>query len=147
LRYVWIVRDDKVRQAISYWKARESGVWGQRGPRPTIPLKTPAFDFAGIDALLQTVLAEEAAIGRFCAESGIAPHRVVYEQLARDYAPTTRALLAFLGIPDAASRPIADPRTQKLADAESDEWAARFRELQARRAGDAAPDVVRRTGS
>ncbi|HET7093582.1 MAG TPA: Stf0 family sulfotransferase, partial [Thermomicrobiales bacterium] len=132
LRYVWISRDDKARQAISYWKARESGVWGQRGPRPTIPLKTPEFDFAGIDALFQTVLAEEAAIDRYCAENGIKPHRVVYEALARDYAPTTRAALTFLGIPDADTLPIADPRTQKLADAESDRWAERFREMQAR---------------
>jgi LPS sulfotransferase NodH len=131
LRYVWIARDDKARQAISYWKARESGVWGQRGPRPTVPLKTPEFDYAGIDNLLQTVLTEEAAIGRYFAEGGIAPHQVVYERLARDYAPTTRALLSFLGIPDADTLTIADPRTQKLADAESDAWATRFREMQA----------------
>ncbi len=127
VRWVWITRDDKVRQAVSYWKARESGVWGQRGSRRTIPLKEPEFDEAGIARLLETVLREEDAIGRFFAANGIVPCRIVYETLAADYEPTTRGLLACLGIPVPPDLAIADPRTRKLADSASDAWAERFR--------------------
>lgn len=134
VRWVWITRDDKVRQAVSYWKARESGVWGQSGSRRTIAVKEPEFDEAGIARLLETVLREEEAIGRFFAEHGIAPCRVVYETLAADYEPTTRTLLACLGIPVPADLTIADPRTKKLADGSSDAWAERFRARQAARA-------------
>ena len=29
LHFVWVTREDKVRQAISWFKARQTGVWGQ----------------------------------------------------------------------------------------------------------------------
>lgn len=135
LRYVWITRDDKVRQAISYWKARESGVWGQRGERRTRPLKPPAFDFAGIDELRRRVEREEAAIAGYFAESGIVPWHVVYEDLVRAYEPTTRAILGYLGIAPDASFVLADPRTEKLADRQTDDWVERYQLMKAASVG------------
>ena len=58
LRYIWITRRDKVRQAVSYWKAVQSGVWANLDgfavtASTVLQPRVPAFDFRGIDWLLQ----------------------------------------------------------------------------------------------
>ncbi|MGI9254621.1 MAG: Stf0 family sulfotransferase [Thermomicrobiales bacterium] len=142
LHYLWITRDDTVRQAISYWKAKETGIWGQeqaragrtgqgrrqfvKGVRETG--KTPEYDEQGIADLYHSILEEDAATGAFFRESGIAPMHVVYEEFVRDYEPTTRRMLDFLGIEVPSDLVIGQPRTVKLADDTTDEWATRFRE-------------------
>ncbi|MCC2629268.1 MAG: hypothetical protein K0S14_2918 [Thermomicrobiales bacterium] len=119
LHFVWVTREDKVRQAISWFKARQTGVWGQDqeqsapklgrawrlGDEPLQPGEL-AFDYDGIAALMRQAEAEDAAIGQFFATSGIEPFRVVYEEFTPHYG------------------------TAKLADDRTDEWVARFRELQ-----------------
>ena len=64
LHLVWVTREDKVRQAISWFKARQTGVWGQDqgqsapklgrawrlGDEPLQPGEL-AFDYDGIAAL------------------------------------------------------------------------------------------------
>jgi LPS sulfotransferase NodH len=141
LHYLWITRDDTVRQAISYWKAKETGIWGQeqaragrtgqgrrqfvKGVRETG--KTPEYDEQGIAALYQSILEEDAATGAYFRDGGIEPMHIVYEQFVRDYEPTTRRMLDFLGIDVPDTIVIGQPRTMKLADDTTDEWAARFR--------------------
>ena len=149
LHYLRITRRDKIRQAISYWKAKETGVWGReparagrtgqgrraavKGSRQTG--RRPAFDYAGIDGLLQAILAEEAGIEAFFREAGIAPMHVVYEELADRYEETTREVLRFLGIEVPAGLVLGQPRTVKLADDETEEWVARFAAMRAEAAG------------
>jgi LPS sulfotransferase NodH len=142
LHLVWVSREDKARQAISWFKARQTGVWGQgegqevpklgaawrRAEAPLLPGEL-AFDYDGIAALLRQAEAEDAAIGRFCAEIGKAPFRVVYEEFSPRYEETIGDLLRWLGIPPPDDLALPKPRTVRLADDRTDEWAARFREL------------------
>lgn len=144
LHYIWATRNDKLRQAISWFKARQTGVWGQGkgqqepklgrawrlGDEPLQPGEL-AFDFAGIAALLQQAEAEDAAIAAYFTEAGITPYRVVYEEFAPRYEEATLDLLRWLGIEPPESLTLAGPRTVPLADERTDEWVARFRELQA----------------
>jgi trehalose 2-sulfotransferase len=141
LHYFWITRDDTVRQAISYWKAKETGIWGQeqaragrtgqgrrkevKGSRQTG--KTVEYGENGIAELYRSIIEEDAAIAAYFERSGLQPMHIVYEQFVRDYEPTTRRMLAFLGIEPPADLVIGQPRTVKLADDTTDEWAARFR--------------------
>jgi LPS sulfotransferase NodH len=141
---IWATRDDKVRQAISWFKARQTGVWGQGreqaapklgrawrlGDEPLQPGEL-AFDFAGIAALVRQAEAEDAAIAAFCARAGITPFRVVYEAFSPRYEETMLALLDWMGIAHPAELQLPKPRTVRLADDRTDEWVARFRELQA----------------
>jgi trehalose 2-sulfotransferase len=146
-RFFRITREDTVRQAISYWKAKQTGVWGQeearagrtgqgrrravKGSRQTG--KEPAYDYAGIAALLAEIEDGEAGIARFFADTGFAPMHVVYEQFVRDYEGTTRRMLDHLGIVPPPDLEIGRPRTVKLADDTSEAWAARFRAERAER--------------
>jgi LPS sulfotransferase NodH len=143
LHFVWVTREDKVRQAISWFKARQTGVWGQDhgqsapklgrawrlGDEPLQPGEL-AFDYDGIAALMRQAEAEDAAIGQFFATSGIEPFRVVYEEFTPHYEETILALLRWLGVTPPPDLTLPNPRTVKLADDRTDEWVARFRELQ-----------------
>jgi LPS sulfotransferase NodH len=147
VRFFRITRDDTVRQAISYWKAKETGVWGQeearagrtgqgrrrivKGSRQTG--REPVYDYEGIAALLAEIEDGEAGIARFFDGSGIEPMHVVYEKFVRDYEGTTRRMLAHLGIAPPPDLEIGRPRTVKLADDTSEAWAARFRAERAER--------------
>jgi LPS sulfotransferase NodH len=143
LHLVWVTREDKVRQAISWFKARQTGVWGQGlgqsapklgrawrlGNEPLQPGEL-AFDFDGIATLVRQAEAEDAAIGQFFATSGIEPFRVVYEEFSPRYEETVFALLRWLGVAPPTDLALPDPRTVRLADDRTDEWVARFRALQ-----------------
>jgi LPS sulfotransferase NodH len=143
LHLVWVTREDKVRQAISWFKARQTGVWGQDqgqttpklgrawrlGDEPLQPGEL-AFDFDGIANLVRQAEAEDAAIGQFFAASGIEPFRVIYEEFSPRYEETIFALLRWLGVTPPPDLALPDPRTVRLADDRTDEWVVRFRELQ-----------------
>jgi LPS sulfotransferase NodH len=143
LHLVWVTREDKVRQAISWFKARQTGLWGQDpgqsapklgrawrlGDEPLEPGEL-AFNYDGIAALVRQAEAEDAAIGQFFAASGIAPFRVVYEEFTPRYEETILTLLRWLGVTPPPDLSLPNPRTVKLADDRTDEWVARFRELQ-----------------
>jgi LPS sulfotransferase NodH len=149
LHLVWVTREDKVRQAISWFKARQTGVWGQDqgqiapklgrawrlGDEPLQPGEL-AFDYDGIAALVRQAEAEDAAIGQFFATNGIEPFRIVYEEFTPRYEETIFALLRWLGITPPTDLTLPNPRTVKLADDRTDEWVARFHELQAAGAPD-----------
>lgn len=142
VRILWATRDDKLRQAISWFKARQTGIWGQGrgveepklgrawrlGDEPLQPGEL-AFDYAGIAALLQQAEAEDTAIGAWLAAAGFTPYRVVYEEYAPRYSAATAEILDWMGI---AHPPLdlPDPRTVRLADDRTDEWVARFRDEQ-----------------
>jgi trehalose 2-sulfotransferase len=143
LHLIWVSRDDKVRQAISWFKARQTGVWGQHQGQETVKLgaawrlgdeslqpRELAFDYDGIAALVRQAEAEDAAIGHFIADCGREPFKVVYEEFSPRYEETVFALLRWMDVMIPPDLTLANPRTVKLADDRTDEWVARFRELQ-----------------
>jgi trehalose 2-sulfotransferase len=142
LQLIWNTREDKVRQAISWFKARQTGVWGQDQGTDTVKLGAAwrhgdeplqpgelAFDYDGIAALVQQAEEEDAAIGRFLSDSGIEPFKVVYEEFAPRYEEMVFDLLRWMGIEPPLDMGLPNPRTVRLADDRTGEWVERFREL------------------
>lgn len=144
LHYLWATRDDKLRQAISWFKARQTGVWGQAegsddvklgrawrlGDEPLQPGEL-AFDYDGISELLAQAEQEDAAIASFFATAGITPYRVVYEEFSPNFGEKTRDILHWLGIESPPDLALAKPRTVRLADDRTDEWEAHFQRMRA----------------
>jgi trehalose 2-sulfotransferase len=133
VRYVRVVRREKIRQAISLWKAIQTASWreDEAAGRPHVE---SAFDFTAIDHLTRQLLAQERAWQRFFAAAGVAPWTVVYEEFVAAYEPTVRAVLDFLGVEAPPDVKIELPRMARQADATSDAWFARYRDERARRA-------------
>jgi LPS sulfotransferase NodH len=111
LRYVQMIRRDKLAQAVSLWTAIQTQVWrfGEE------PIAEPVYSFAAIRHLVGWLEAGERGWTEWLR--GRDPDVVVYEDFARDPAPTISILA---GVP-APPAPL-----QRQSGSRSRDWAARF---------------------
>jgi hypothetical protein len=126
LRYVWVTRRDKVRQAVSLVKARQSSQWKAMSPQPQ-RADVASYDFGLVDSALRTIVDEECAWEEYFTHAGVTPVTVVYEDFVRDYESTVRGLLDHLETPLPNEFVFPAPRLHKQADRVSEEWVERYR--------------------
>lgn len=156
LTFVRVVRANKVRQAVSLWKAVQTATWredqvsaelgsieedgGSQPYRSFIEEHRPQlrFHYRAIDHLLDQLLREEAAWDAFFEHAGIEPILVLYENFAADYETSTLHLLERLGIscPDGFEF---EPRMKRQSDRINDDWTRRYSELRLGRDFDLVP--------
>lgn len=139
LRYVQITRDDKVRQAVSLWKAVQTQAWRKDDPgaRPTIE---PTFSFRAINYLVRLLTAHDASWDAYFLGLGHDPLKVTYEELAAAPGPTVTRVLAHLGVEVPGDVRFDGPRLVAQADELSEEWVRRVHEhLVALESPDARP--------
>ena len=125
-RYVYITREDQIRQAVSWVRARQSGVWDQRSPR--VELAPPSYDFEAIRKRLEVIRSGEAGWEAWFAKSGIEPLRIRHEQLMAEFEPTVRRVLRHIGVEEADTVPVPEPVWRPLSGPERDLWTKRFRD-------------------
>ena len=127
--YLFVERRDKVVQAISRVKAEQSGLWHREADGSVREqggeYRRPQYDRAAIEASIAETTAHLAEWRKWFAHEGITPLAQTYEELSTDPAGTIRALLTALGRDPSAADQIV-PRTSKLADAVSRDWAERY---------------------
>ena len=155
LTFVRVVRANKVRQAVSLWKAVQTATWredqasakaasvedGDSPPyRAFIEEHRPQlrFHYKAIDHLLEQLLIEEASWDAFFEHAGIKPVLVLYENFAADYETSTLRLLDRLDLapPDGFEF---EPRMKKQSDQINDDWTKRYSDLRLGRDFDLAP--------
>jgi len=126
--HIFITRRNKVRLAVSWWRAIQSGEWhipiGEQ--RKSVDLSN-AYSFDAINHLYMECSMREAGIQEFFAEGGITPLNIFYEDFDQNYEGTIRTVLDYLEL-DSISVGITPPTLKKTADAISEEWVQRFRE-------------------
>jgi trehalose 2-sulfotransferase len=127
LRYVQITREDKVRQAVSLWKAVQTQAWRADGER-TEPAAEPVFSFRAINYLVRLLTAHDASWDAYFLGLGRPPLKVTYEELAADQGPVVRRVLAHLGIPAPEPLSLPPPRLSAQADELSEDWVRRVHE-------------------
>jgi LPS sulfotransferase NodH len=122
-----MTRRNKVRLAVSWWKAIQSHEWHrERGARPEDADLADAYSFDAISQLFAESVMREAGVAAFLSEARIAPLTIVYEDFVLDYEGTVRRVLEHVGL-DASAVAIAAPAYEKLADELSERWVQRFR--------------------
>jgi trehalose 2-sulfotransferase len=145
LTFVRVVRANKVRQAVSLWKAVQTATWredqasakaasleedGSPPYRNFIEEHRPQlrFHYRAIEHLLEQILIEESRWDAFFEHSGIKPVLVLYENFAADYETSTLRLLERLGLspPDGFEF---EPRMRRQSDNINDDWVKRYSEL------------------
>ena len=142
LRYIWIRRRDKVRQAVSLWKALQTWTWRQEdlSPRPNVSAgsRKPVFHFKAIDHLVQQIETDEAAWQHYFRSYDIQPFTVEYEELTVAYEEVDLEILQFIGIPISEDFVFIEPRMRRQADALSEEWVQRYHGLKSEQGLDKA---------
>lgn len=145
LTFVRVVRANKLRQAVSLWKAVQTATWredqasakvasieedGAPPYRDFIEEHRPQlrFHYRAIAHLLDRILAEEAFWDAFFEHCDIHPMLVLYENFEADYETSTLHLLDRLDLspPDDFAF---EPRMKRQSDSINDDWARRFSEL------------------
>jgi trehalose 2-sulfotransferase len=151
-RTILTTRRDKVRQAISWWKASKTGIWGQRNTRSSLlheetPQELEAyfekwakgsnlshekvpqeleFNFAEIERFRKLIVDLEFRMDLFFFMHDIEPFTVVYEDFASSYEETTLQVLDYLRIPVPRYLVLGEPLFQKQADEQTEEWVQRY---------------------
>ena len=127
-KHIYMTRRNKVRLAVSWWKAIQSQEWHrERGKLPVAAELKDKYSYEAIAHLFAECSMREAAIQEFFSEGAIVPLTIVYEDFILSYEPTLRSILDYLGIPDAQELPIPLPPLQQLSDDLSEVWVQRFR--------------------
>jgi trehalose 2-sulfotransferase len=128
LRYVQMTRRDKVRQAVSLWKAVQTQAWREDRDAADRPAVEPAFSFGAINYLVRLLTAHDASWDAYFLGLGRAPLKVTYEELASDAEPVVRRVLAHLGMEPPAGFAVEAPPLKVQADAVSEDWVRRYHE-------------------
>jgi LPS sulfotransferase NodH len=113
LRYIHIVRRDKIRQAISTWRAQTSGTWHWPVGSDADPGQVP-YDFEAINHQLRFVIAEDWQWQMHFERYGITPLTVYYEDYILDRPGHLQRIADFLGVPGTPA-PLVD-RIQVMRD-------------------------------
>jgi len=157
LTFVRVVRANKVRQAVSLWKAVQTATWREdhagaeagsvagngaayqnfiEEHRPQL-----RFHYRAIDHLLNQLLKEEASWDAFFEHSGIEPILLLYENFAADYEPSTLHLLERLDLTPPPGFQF-EPRMKRQSDRINDDWTKRYCHLRLGRDFDLDPVPV-----
>ncbi len=122
-RWIWIRREDRVAQAVSWARALQTGRWAshQRALRPAI------YRSRQISRLLHTIEASERAWQEFFERGGIEPLELVYEELVVSPAASVAAVLTRLGVSAPPPLQIDGLPQARQGDATNARWIARFR--------------------
>lgn len=127
LRYIQITREDKVRQAVSLWKAVQTQAW-RRENGETLPTPQPMFSFRAINYLVRLLTAHDASWDAYFLGLGKPSLKLTYEELAADQAPVVHRVLDYLGIPAPDPLALPSPRLSVQADELSEDWVRRVHE-------------------
>jgi len=122
---VFLTRADKLRQAISWYRAIHKNTWwcidGEHDPR-TRTYEDPPFHYASIKRYEGLLHEYEAAWQRLFIEIGIRPLRIEYDEISSDLQSTVKNVLQFLGTSYLVGRPVGHPRLKRQSDQLTDEW-------------------------
>jgi trehalose 2-sulfotransferase len=160
LTFVRVLRANKVRQAVSLWKAIQTATWRQKGgdeadPVAGVPedadvppykafldeqVPTLRFNYNAISHLLTQILRDEARWDAFFEHVRIKPVLVLYENFAADYETSTFNVLERLGLSLPEGFKV-EPRIKSQSDGINDDWARRYSELRLGTEFDLVPAV------
>lgn len=118
VHWVRIGRADRVRQAVSIVRAKQTGLWTADGDA----VGEPTYDAADIAANVAAIARDEASWDRYLAGLGAQPFTVTYENLDADYDGVMGAVLSHLGV----HAEVPPRQLRRQADGVNDEWVARF---------------------
>jgi LPS sulfotransferase NodH len=126
LRVVKVDRRDRVRQAVSWLRVVQTGIWVVSDTEPAPPDSAVSYDRGWIDGLIDAIEQADTGWRGLFADLDLEPITVVYEDLVGDgYDDAIQAVLRHAGV-DATDLTIPTPRTNRQADAITEEWVARY---------------------
>lgn len=136
LHYVFISRSDKVRQAVSLWRALQTWVWrkeqGAPGDEP-LPASRTVYSFDAIDHLLDQLRRHEDGWRGFFFRIGREPLQLFYEEVAGDVQGAVGRVLDTLGVDPPTGWSPGGGAPTRQSDELSESWVQNYLEDVSRR--------------
>jgi LPS sulfotransferase NodH len=130
LHCIWLTRRDKIRQAVSYVKASQSGIWHSTQVHKK-PRKELTYDVKAIGEAIQYLAWQDTLWQDYFAQSAIAPLTLVYEDFSQKPAETVDQIIKYLKITKPAHWSMNEIKQgEKMGDSASEEWVKRYVEQQ-----------------
>ena len=130
LRYIWITRRDKVRQAISWMKFLQGTAWYWEEETPQA---IPNLEFK-LDVIREFIIqtaTHETAWQEYFRQNQIQPYIVSYEDFITAYETTAKEIIEYFGVPHREEIVSGERYLKKQADKLTEEWVQKFLELYA----------------
>ena len=126
LHVIDVKRRDRLRQAISYVRLVQTGVFVVIKDWQPESAGEPVYDYETIEAVIGRIEEGERGWAEFY-KLGVTPYEVVYEDLLTTDGMdrTLRGLVRHLGVEPNFDAPPA-PRSSVQADATTEQWVARY---------------------
>lgn len=123
LKYIYVTRQSKLRQAVSLWIALQTQRWRLDTPIPPIEtVREPIFHFEAIDFLRRQLIEQDAAWRRFFTAAGIAPLMLDYEQFSLNLPDALMRIVEFLELGCEPFDRFVQPLLLKQANSRSEEF-------------------------
>ncbi len=129
-QHIYLTRRNKIRQAVSWWKAIKDNVWHLESSQEYMDEKEfydENYDFAALKHLFTEATLRECAMQEYFSNYNIRPMTFVYEDMAKNFKSTIEQVLDYLGI-ERDKVQVKDSFYKKTATSNSEIWVQRFRE-------------------
>jgi trehalose 2-sulfotransferase len=136
LHVVHVTRRDHIRQAVSWARMAQDGVWVVSDDEPARPIGPPQYDFDLISGLEALIVESERGWRDLFDELGLTPYEVVYEELVAEdgYRCAVLGVLQHLGLDTSGITTLPPPRTHRQSDALNEAWVVRYTSERLKRA-------------
>lgn len=126
-KHIFMSRRNKVRLAVSWWKAIQTGEFALVKGRAAKDIDvSDKYIYDAISSLISNCIMREAAIQELFDQAGIIPLNIYYEDFIADYYGTVYKILDYLEL-DHSGITITEPFFARQADEVSEEWVQRYR--------------------
>ncbi len=125
VKYIYLTRKDKVRQAISLLKAEQTGIWRMENGANRESSRDPVFDLNYISKFMVELKRQERSWEKFFRKNKISPLRLEYEEYIKDTRETLVKILKHLEMPIPEKLAVTT-NLLKQSDALSEEWVRKY---------------------
>ena len=122
--YVWVRRDDVVRQAVSLWRAMQTQSWRDDSTDGSAGGAVPRYSFAALRHLTERLTDHDARWRELLAGAPVL--EITYEELTADLPRAIRRTLDHVGVPLPSDAPVSQPAMRRQADELSEAWVAAY---------------------
>jgi trehalose 2-sulfotransferase len=122
----WLRREDKVEQAVSWYRAHHGGAWTRLSDAPPAPSPLE-FSLAEILNFHDEILRREALWHQFFLSRRSPPLVITYEQVCRDPLAAVRGIAAYVGVDPRQIQHVHSP-LRVVRDELTTRWVARVKQ-------------------
>jgi trehalose 2-sulfotransferase len=135
-KYIFLIRRNVVRQAISYFRALNTGQWHRASNEVAVGQGAETFDFDKIEALRSEIERSLRRWKAYFAHTGVEHMTIFYEELVSDRKSCINSILDFMNIPGRVLGELGPGHLLRQSDETTEEWLSRYDAIvQSRRPG------------